>query len=121
MLNRPDQASNREIFEKNLAIQNRLLTANKNYKKYLLTQKQKIEQTSKGLQLRFEAVLNTYRTISLAESLLSTIKSGVKSINDLQNLSLPEMLPLSDEKLHEEFKLITGKLESDPSLEWNQR
>lgn len=121
LLNRPDQASNREIFQKNLAIQNRLLTANNNYKKYLLTQKQKIEQTSKDLQLRFEAVLNTYRTISLAESLLSTIKSGVKSINDLQNLSLPEMLPLSDEKLHEEFKLITGKLESDPSLEWNQR
>ena len=121
LLNRPDQAGNKEIFEKNLAIQQRLLSANKHYKKYLLTQKQKIEHTSKELQLRFEAVLNTYRTISLAESLLSTIKSGVKSISDLQSLSLPEMLPLSDEKLHEEFKLVTGKLTSDPSTEWNQR
>jgi hypothetical protein len=31
------------------------------------------------------------------------------------------MLPLSDEKLHEEFKLITGKLENNNATEWNQR
>ena len=121
LLSRDDQAGNRETFEKNLTVQKHLYEASKHYKKYLLTQTQKIKATSKELQLRFEAVLNTYQTISLAESLLSTIKSGVKSINDLNSLSLPEMLPLSDEKLHEEFKLITGKLENNNATDWNQR
>ena len=120
-MSQPGQEVNRVTYEQNLAIQKKLLHANQSYRKYLATQQEKLQKASKDLKLRFDGVLNTYRTISIAETLLTAIKSGVKDINDLQSLTLPEMLPLSNDKLHDEFKLVTGKLEGDDFENWEKR
>lgn len=121
LMNQPGQEVNKATYEQNLVIQNKLLRANENYRKYLATQQQKLQKASADLKLRFDGVLNTYRTISIAQTLLTAIKSGIKDINDLQTLSLPEMLPLSNDKLHDEFKLVTGKLEGDNFQDWEKR
>ena len=121
LMSQPGQEVNKATYEQNLAIQKKLLRANESYRKYLATQQQKLKKASADLKLRFDGVLNTYRTISIAETLLTAIKSGVKDISDLQTLTLPEMLPLSDDKLHDEFKLVTGKLEGDRFQDWEKR
>ena len=121
LMSQPGQEVNRVTYEQNLAIQKKLLHANQSYRKYLATQQEKLQKASTDLKLRFDGVLNTYRTISIAETLLTAIKSGVKDINDLQSLTLPEMLPLSNDKLHDEFKLVTGKLEGDDFQNWEKR
>ena len=117
----PAQDVNRATFEQNLAIQKKLRDASGRYKTYLFTQQSRLQKASADIKLRFTAVLNTYRTISIAESLVTAIKSGVKDISDLQALSLPKMLPLSDDKLQEEFKLVTGKLEGEEFKNWDKR
>ena len=121
LMSQPQQAVNRATFEQNLAIQKKLKAASERYKKYLQTQQQRLQKASSDIQLRFDAVLNTYQTISLADSLVSAIKSGVKDISDLQSLTLPKMLPISDDKLKDEFKLVTGKLEGDDFKQWDKR
>ena len=120
-MSQPGQAVNQATYKQNLSIQKKLLRANENYRKYLTTQHQRLQKASTDLKLRFDGVLNTYRTISMAETLLTAIKSGVKDISDLQTLTLPEMLPLSNDKLHDEFKLVTGKLEGDSFQDWEKR
>ena len=121
LMNQPGQAVNQATYKQNLSIQKKLLRANESYRQYLTTQHQRLQKASADLKLRFDGVLNTYRTISMAETLLTAIKSGVKDISDLQTLTLPEMLPLSDDKLHDEFKLVTGKLEGDSFQDWEKR
>ena len=121
LLRDPAQEVNRATFEQNLSTQKKLRDASGRYKTYLLTQQARLQKAAADIKLRFTAVLNTYRTISIAESLVTAIKSGVKDISDLQTLTLPKMLPLSDDKLQEEFKLVTGKLEGEEFKNWDKR
>ena len=121
LMRRSGQEINAKTYEKNLAIQKKLRDASARYQAYLFTQQTRLQRASADIRLRFDAVLNTYQTISLAESLVSAIRSGVKDIGELQTLTLPEMLPISDDKLQDEFRLVTGKLEGKELLQWNKR
>ena len=102
-------------------MQRQLAQAAKSYEGYLFAQAKKIGEARDGLKLRFSAVLNTYQTVTLSTGLISAIRSGVKDISELQNLGLPQLLPLSDEKLQGEFQLVTRELSGDTLDAWKRR
>ena len=98
-----------------------LVQAAKSYEGYLFDQAKKIGEARDALKIRFSAVLNTYQTVTLSTGLISAIRAGVRDISELQNLSLPQLLPLSDEKLQGEFKLVTRELSGDTIDAWKRR
>jgi hypothetical protein len=117
----PKHAMNLEIYKQNLGVQRQLAQAAKSYETYLFDQSKKIGEAREALKLRFSAVLNTYQTVTLSTGLITAIRSGVKDISELQNLGLPKLLPLSDEKLQGEFKLVTRELSGDTIDAWKRR
>ena len=117
----PKHSANHQIYEQNLKVQRQLARAAKSYEGYLFEQAKKIGEARDALKLRFSAVLNTYQTVTLSTGLISAIRSGVKDISELQNLGLPQLLPLSDEKLQGEFQLVTRELSGDTLDAWKRR
>lgn len=113
LLQDPKHATNRTIYEENLAVQRKLAQAAKSYEGYLLAQSKKISEARDALKLRLSAVLNTYQTVTLSTGLVSAIRAGVRDIGELQTLGLPKLLPLSDEKLQGEFEIVGRELSGD--------
>jgi len=110
----PKAISERSTYEQNFELQSTLLKAAQNYEAYLGQQAQQITDARQLLQVKFDAVLNTYQTVSLSSSLLSSIRSGLDDISKLQELTLPELVPLSTDKLHGELTLVTDELNDSP-------
>lgn len=110
LMKQPGQEMNQEAYQQNLEIQEKLLNASKSYNKYLTTQHGEIMKALKDLEAKFVLVLNTYQTASLANQLITTIKAGIRDIQDLQSLKLPEMIPLSDQKLRNEFQVVDEQM-----------
>lgn len=110
LLKDPAQAMSKALLEQNLEVQRRLVGAAESYHAYLGQQAQKVEEALTRLSNLLVAVVNTYETVSLSESLVVAIRAGMKDISELQALALPEMIPLSNEGLQSEFKLVGGQL-----------
>lgn len=121
LMSKPEFANKLELLKNNLQIQNKLIAASQNYRVYLENQKKQLEMSSKDLTSQFKVALNTYQTISLAQSLVGEIQKGIKDLRDLHTLTLPKMIPLSDEKLQNEFELVGGHLENKSIQGWDKK
>ncbi len=82
----------------------------KRYQSYLKDQCEQVKQ----LQIKYESIydvaFNTYRTLGLSSDLLSMIKGGIKELDMLINLQVPEIIVFDNENLEREFKSISEQL-----------
>jgi len=97
-------------YQKNLDVQSALLRAGDFYCKYLRDQLAKLAKTEAELQKRREVVLNTYETVDLASTMLSTMKKTINDLALIQNMQLPEMVSLETEQIRLQFEGISEQL-----------
>lgn len=95
---------------KNIEVQDIVLRAGHLYVAHLHKQNDKLERAKAELERQRIVALNTYETAQLASAMLGTISKSVEALTAIQNMQLPEMLPLDSEQIRREFESITEQL-----------
>jgi hypothetical protein len=95
---------------RNLEVQNIVLRAGDLYCKHLTGQLVKLAKAKAELQRQREVALNTYETISLASTMLSTIRKSMDELKAIQSMQVPDILPLQTERMRAEFQIISEQL-----------
>lgn len=94
----------------NLEVQNIVLKAGDLYAKHLREQLAKLGDAEAKLHKHRDVALNTYETINLASKMLSIIKESLEELQTVQNMQLPDIVPLETEQIRLQFEQISEQL-----------
>ena len=103
--------SNRQsVYQHNLQAQKLTLKTADLYYNHLQQQLKKIEQATKIAQKDLQMAKNTFETVQLSIELLNLIKTNRNNFQQLLQLQLPELVPLSNIAMEKEYQRLTIKL-----------
>ncbi len=80
------------------------------YQKHLIDLRARVEQSLVPLEKRYAVAMNAYQTIRVASDLVSEMKACLKDLSSLQDMHLPDLLPVNDVALEQKFAEITNSL-----------
>jgi histone H3/H4 len=81
------------------------------YRKHLEDMKKRIAEGQENIYDRYKVAENTYRTIKVAAGLAEIMKASVKEFNTLQEMHLPDLMPIKNEALQRKFDEITNEIQ----------
>ncbi|MFI8620625.1 hypothetical protein ACIGBN_06620 [Marinomonas sp. NPDC078689] len=81
------------------------------YKKVLMSQRDKVFKANDLTKKEMAVADNTYKTVSLSSAVSGLISDGANNFGKLISLQIPDVREFQNQKIKEEFKLLSQKLE----------
>lgn len=81
------------------------------YKRVLMSQRDKVFKANDMTKKEMAVADNTYKTVSLSSAVSGLISDGANNFGKLISLQIPDVREFQNQKIKEEFKLLSQKLE----------
>lgn len=81
------------------------------YKRILMSQRDKVFKANDMTKKEMAVADNTYKTVSLSSAVSGLISDGANNFGKLISLQIPDVREFQNQKIKEEFKLLSQKLE----------
>jgi hypothetical protein len=81
------------------------------YKRVLMSQRDKVFKANDLTKKEMAVADNTYKTVSLSSAVSGLISDGANNFGKLISLQIPDVREFQNQKIKEEFKLLSQKLE----------
>lgn len=104
------ESHRKKVYINNIAAQQLTLKTANLYYTHLQQQLLKMENAAKISQQDLQMAKNTYETVQLSIELLNLIKTNRSNFQQLIQLQLPELVPISNIAMEKEYQRLTLKL-----------
>lgn len=106
---RTDAQSTEDIvqsYRENLKSQREIVRALKEYRGVIEGQLKSIEGVEREIKRQWDLSLNTYNTARMSRNYFGLVNRGLKDLNNLRKLKLPNMIPLMSDRLTSKLKTL---------------
>lgn len=104
------EGGNRKTLENNIKHNEMTMQAIDLYSELLTRQRNKIAEAHKIMQRKMKVANNTYKTVTLSSSVVSMIREGVDTFDQLIALQMPDIREFQNSEIQEEFRNLTARL-----------
>jgi len=105
-----DGNNNRRTLEHNIESNKLTLKVIDLYAALLKKQRDKVAKAHKVTQREISIADNTYKTVSLSSSVVTMLRKGTNTFDQLISLQMPDIREFQNEEIREEFRKLTEKL-----------
>ena len=90
-------------YHENLKTQLEIARDAKEYRGIITSQLKSLESVERELERQWDLAFNTYETARLSKSYYTIVNRGLRDLNNLRQLKMPNMIPLMSERLSDKL------------------
>ncbi len=105
----------REILQANIEAQEFTLRAARDYRNYLLEQREHVARARKRLAQDIVVATNTYETVKVSGELVDLMQSSQRLLDNLRSLEVPPLRTFENLEMKREFDRLTLRLQGGDS------
>lgn len=105
-----DGNNNRQTLENNIESNKLTLKVIDLYAELLKNQRDKVAKAHRVTQREISIADNTYKTVSLSSSVVTMLREGTNTFDQLISLQMPDIREFQNEEIREEFRKLTDRL-----------
>ena len=105
----------RDILKANMEAQEFTLRAARDYRDYLLQQREQVATARKRLARDIAVAANTYETVKVSGDLVDLMQASQRLLDNLRSLEAPALRTFENLQMKREFERLTLRLQGLPA------